>query len=187
MKDSNIDEKQEFYSIINDIVVNKNFQRLKTFKQHYETSCYEHCYNASYYSFKISKKLGLNYVSLTRAALLHDFFLYDWRIKDGRKGFHAFTHPKTSAENASILFDLSEFEKSIILTHMWPVTLSFPKSKEAFILTLVDKYCATKESVNYYKKIINNNMTFRYACLLLGFIIFKVHKFKALSFLTIFK
>ena len=42
--------------------------------------------------------------------MLHDFFLYDWRIKNGRKGLHAFTHGKTACKNASELFELSEKE-----------------------------------------------------------------------------
>ena len=70
-------KSDEFYYLIDDIVSNKNFQKLKGYNQHYDTSCYEHSYNASYYCYKISKKLGWDYVSLTRAAMLHDFFLYD--------------------------------------------------------------------------------------------------------------
>ena len=88
----------EFYYLINDIVSNKNFQKLKTYNQHYDTSCYEHSYKASYCCYKISKKLGWDYTSLTRAAMLHDFFLYDWHDKTvDRKGLHAFTHPKCAS------------------------------------------------------------------------------------------
>ena len=96
--------------------------------------------------------------------MLHDLFLYDWRKKqDDRKGLHAFTHPKTAYENASKLFDLNEKEKDIILKHMWPVTISFPKYKESYLLTLVDKYCALNES---YQEIYNRfcqKKLFRYA------------------------
>ena len=35
---------------------------------------------------------------------------------------------------------------------MWPVTISLPKYKESYILTLVDKYCALNES---YQEIYN--------------------------------
>jgi len=184
------DIDKEFYQIIDIIVSNKNYQRLKNFRQHYDTSIYEHCYKVAYYGYKVAKKLGLDYVSLARAAMLHDFYLYDWRLKKeyNRHGFHAFTHPKTACTNASILFDLSEKEKSMILTHMWPVTITdIPKSKEAFILTLVDKYSAIKESVCYYKKALNSNLTLKYASLLFGFVILRLSKIKAFAFLSIFK
>ena len=96
--------------------------------------------------------------------MLHDLFLYDWRKREnGRKGLHAFTHPKSAYENASNLFDLNEKESDIILKHMWPVTIKLPKYKESYILTLVDKYCAMNES---YQEIYNRlcqKKRFRYA------------------------
>lgn len=182
-------DKDEFYNLIEDIVSNRNFQKLKNYNQHYNTSCYEHCYKVSYDCYKISKKLGWDYVSATRAAMLHDFFLYDWHDKTvERKGFHAFTHPKKACENASILFDLNEKEKNMIKTHMWPLTFKYvPKSKEGLLLTFVDKYCAVNESWTYYKKGINSNMTFKYAYLLIGFVILKASKLKSLALLALFK
>lgn len=183
-----INKDSEFYEIINPLLKNKTVQRLREYKQHYETSCYEHCLSASYYSYIICKKLGWDYKSITKAAMLHDLFLYDWRVKQGRKGLHAFTHPKTACENASILFDLTEKEKNIIRSHMWPLTIMHtPKSKEGFLLTFIDKFCAIRESILYYKKIFNYNTTFRYAYLLLGFVILKANKLKYLAVLNLFR
>ena len=129
----------EFQEIIKPLIENETVQQMKNFRQHYNTSCFEHCYMASFYCYSICKKRNLDYKSATRAAMLHDLFLYDWRKRQpDRKGLHAFTHAKTACENACMLFDLTEKEKSIIKTHMWPITLSIPKSREAFILTFVD-------------------------------------------------
>lgn len=154
----------EFIQMIDDLLNNDTVKQMKNFRQHYETSCFDHCLIASYYCYLYGKKFNLDYVSCARAAMLHDLFLYDWRKKqDGRKGLHAFTHPKTAYENASKLFDLNEKEKDIILKHMWPVTISFPKYKESYLLTLVDKYCALNES---YQEIYNRfcqKKLFRYA------------------------
>ena len=143
-------DNKEFINIIGDLIEHPTVKQMKDFKQHYETSCFDHCLIASYYCYKICKKLKLDYISCSRAAMLHDLFLYDWRKREnGRKGLHAFTHPKTAYENASRLFNLNDKEADIILKHMWPLTLSPPKYLESFIVTLVDKYCAFKEWSTY--------------------------------------
>lgn len=157
-----IDNDNEFQKIIEPLISNETVQQMKNYRQHYDTTCFEHCYMASYYCYKICKKFHLDYKSATRAAMLHDLFLYDWRKKQpDKKGFHAFTHGKTACENACKLFDLNDKEKDIIKKHMWPVTLALPKSREAFILTFVDKYCAISESFEVYKsRIFKSKTTF---------------------------
>ena len=114
---------KEFINVIDDMINNKTVQEMKKYRQHYETSCFDHCLEASYFCYKICKKLHLDYISCARAAMVHDLFLYDWRVRQpGRKGLHAFTHPKYAYENASKIFDLNKKQKNIIVKHMWPVT-----------------------------------------------------------------
>ena len=129
----------EFYSIIADIAEHETVLKMKQYRQHYDTSTYEHCMHVAFLNYKIGKKLHLDYKALARAGMLHDLFLYDWR-KSQRDveidGLHAFVHPKIAFQNASRLFDLNEKEKDIIVKHMWPVTLPLPKYKESFLITL---------------------------------------------------
>lgn len=164
-----------FISIISDMIENNTVKQMNDFKQHYETTCFEHCLVASYYCYLLCKKFNLDYISCSRAAMVHDLFLYDWRKKqNGRKGLHAFTHPQTAYDNASKLFYLNEKEKDIIVKHMWPVTLALPKYKESYILTLVDKYCALNES---YQEIFNRfcqKKVFRYAYVFLCLLFIKL-------------
>ena len=68
---------QEFDDIIRNIIENQKVQEMKKYKQHYETSTFDHCYMVSYYCYKVCKKLKLDYKSAARAGMLHDFFLYD--------------------------------------------------------------------------------------------------------------
>ena len=165
----------EFQDIITPIIENETVQQMKNFRQHYETSCFEHCYMAAYYCYLICKKFNLDYKSATRAAMLHDLFLYDWRERQpDRKGLHAFTHGKKACENACELFDLNKKEKDIIIKHMWPVTISFPTSLEGFILTFVDKYCALSESFNILKSRLFMKKTFRYAYLAFSLMIIRI-------------
>ena len=116
-------------------------------------SRYKHCYEVAFYTYVLTKKLGLDYISATRGAMLHDFYFYDWRHKgvEGQKRFHAYRHPRIALHNANQNFELNEVEKDIILKHMWPLTIRFPRFSESYIVTFVDKYCATKEFFRFLK------------------------------------
>lgn len=143
----------EFEDIIKDIVENDTVQSMKKYRQHCNVSCFEHSYNVARVCYRVAKKFGLDYVSVTRAGMLHDLFLYDWHAPKGeRKGFHAFTHAKCACRNATRLFNLTKKEQDMIEKHMWPVTIIPPKSIEGFLLTFVDKYCAIMESIDSFKK-----------------------------------
>lgn len=147
-----IDKDYEFHEIVKKLIDNETVQQMKKYRQHYETTCFDHCYTVSYYCYLICKRYNLDYISAARAGMLHDLFLYDWRIKQpDRKGLHAYTHGKTACENACKIFDLNDKEKDMIINHMWPVTVNLPKSLEGFILTFVDKYCAISESFEVLK------------------------------------
>lgn len=162
-------DMREFEEIIRDITNNETVQKMKNYKQHYETTCFDHCKMVSYYSYLLCKKYNLDYISAARAGMLHDLFLYNWRLReDGRKGLHAFTHPAVALENASKLFHLNEKEQDIILKHMWPVTIKLPKYKESYIITLVDKYCAIQESIKAYKSRRKLQVAYRYAYVFLS-------------------
>ena len=171
-----ISQNKEFQDIIYPLITNDTVQQMKNFKQHYETTCFEHCYTAAYYCYCICKKLNLDYKSATRAAMLHDLFLYDWRKRQpDRKGLHAFTHGKTACENASKLFDLNDKEKDIIVKHMWPVTLlSLPKYRESFLITIFDKRSALKSFFEYNKKQFSNTKFYRYAYIFFTGLLFKI-------------
>lgn len=144
---------KEFQDILKDITENSSVLSLKEHIQHMNSSRYEHCYAVAYYTYIISKKLGLDYISATRGAMLHDFYFYDWRHKgvEGQKRFHAYRHPRIALNNAEENFELNDVEKDIILKHMWPLTLRLPKYSESYIVTLVDKYCATREFFLYFR------------------------------------
>lgn len=171
---ADINEHIEFYSLISDIISNETVQEMKKYRQHYNTSTYEHCFNVAYISYKICKKLKLDYVSVARAAMVHDLFLYDWR--GGKKAekfrdLHAFSHPRTALENASKLFDLNNKEKDIIVKHMWPITLSLPKYPESFIVTFVDKFSALQESFMFYNNFLQTKKLYKYAYVFLCLLI----------------
>lgn len=172
-----LEDKVEFFHIINDIIINETVQRMKDFRQHCDTSCYEHCLHVAYYSYYLAKKLGLDYISTARAAMIHDLFLYDWRKKYRDvtiSGLHAFVHPKIALKNALEIFELNAIEQDIIAKHMWPVTLPFPSYLETYIVTLMDKYSACRESYLYFMSHLKTKKIYKYAYVFLSLIIFRI-------------
>lgn len=144
-------KNNEFTNIIKDIISNETVKNLRLYKHHYGSNRFEHSLSVAYYSYKMCKLLGLDYVSAARAGILHDLFLYDCENPETRPKNHIKEHPKTALTNAMQLFLLNDIEKDIILKHMWPITFSTPHYPETFIVTFVDKYCALKEWSNYCK------------------------------------
>ncbi len=139
---------KEYIEIVSELLKNEKVLEMKQYRQHHNISCFDHCLFVSYNTYLICKKHKLDYISAARAGLLHDLFLYDWRKREnGRKGLHAFTHPKEALKQALTITQLNDKEQDIIKNHMWPVTPKFPKYKETYIITLVDKYSAVAEAL----------------------------------------
>ena len=134
----------KYYYIIKDIIENKEFNKIETEKHHGNTRMV-HSKRVSYYSYKICKILGFDYISAARAGLLHDFFLYEENITKKEKFKMLFKHPKQAVKNSEQYFILTEKEKNIIASHMFPINTNLPKYIESWIITLVDKIVATYE------------------------------------------
>ena len=73
-------------------------------------------------------------------------------MKGSHKGLHGFTHPRAALEKASGLFELNRLERDIIVKHMWPLTLRFPRYRESYVVNLSDKLCAMAELLHIYHK-----------------------------------
>ncbi len=141
-----LSETPDYYNCVRDLVENRCVEQLKDFSHHLGTSRFQHCVNVSYYNFLICRKLGLDARSGARAGLLHDFFLYNRQEKDPDiKGSHISLHPIVAFYNASELFSINEIEGDMIVSHMWPLAKNFPRHRESFVITFVDKFCALSE------------------------------------------
>ena len=148
-------------SIFKEIVNDERFLKEKEFIQHGSTPVYEHSIYVATTCVKIVKKFNIKVDedALVKGALLHDYFLYDWHVSDKSHRLHGFTHPRASWRNAKRDFGLNKKEENMILSHMFPLGPKFPKHKESWILTLADKYCATREILEnvLYKILPNHN------------------------------
>ncbi|HMB02048.1 MAG TPA: hypothetical protein VKS21_13770 [Spirochaetota bacterium] len=142
--------EQEFLELTGDILGHPVFSKLKEYK-HHDLTIYTHARAVAFLAYKIAGRLSLDYRSAARGALLHDFFFYNWRFKslyrDGKKKFHAFEHPRIALHNAEKYFKLNAVEKDIILHHMWPLTVRFPRYRETYLVSFVDKLISTREII----------------------------------------
>ena len=156
----------EFINLVSDIIEKVKFEKLKSCI-HHGTSRWEHSMRVSYLSYKVVKKLRLNYVETARGGLLHDFFVND-DLTVMKQRFSMFFHPYYSLENAKKYFRLSPLEEDIIINHMFPsIPHKIPKNLESWIVSIVDKIVASYEFYESYGK----NVMYRFSNLAIMFIL----------------
>lgn len=146
----NIIGDNRYNSIVNDILINEEFNKIKNIEHHGVTR-FEHSLKVSYYAYKIADKINLNKNEVARAGLLHDFFLSKENRNLKEKFVSTFVHPKEAVENADKHFIISKREKNIIKSHMFPFYISIPIYKESWLVSLVDKVIGTCEFACKFK------------------------------------
>lgn len=161
---------QSFSQITEDILRHPRFQALRHSDHHGgENSLFDHSVDTARCAYNLAKRFRLKeerVAAVTRAAMLHDFFGYDWRSNAHRRfvrrysgwkrlsHMHAFTHGALAARRANRLFPMDERQKAAITSHMFPLA-PLPRNSEAWILTLADKIVASREmsaAVGYHMR-----------------------------------
>ena len=146
--------QKEFLAYSKGIADSDLMNQERNFTQHRGTTVYEHSIGVAYTSYFIAKHMPFSFreASLVKGALLHDYFLYDWHVKDENHKLHGFRHAKRALDNAEKDFLLNPIEKDIIERHMFPLNIKLPKYKESVIVCIADKICAMWEMLTYIKK-----------------------------------
>lgn len=151
---------ENFQEMTEDILTHPLFLQLRSCPHHGgENSLYIHSVDTAKCAYRLARRFRLKedrVRALTRAALLHDFFGYDWQGDHHRrymsrfsgwtriKHMHAFIHGSHAAHRAGRVFGLDQRQRSAIASHMFPLA-SWPRSSEAWLLTLADKMVASRE------------------------------------------
>lgn len=136
-----------FEDISKEILENKKFQMIK-YERHHGITRMEHTMRVAKYVYKISKALGLDYVSATRGAILHDFFVNkEFGTHHGL--IQGVVHPDIALANAKGEFALNEIEENAIEAHMFPLSKVVPRYRESWVLTVVDKVVAIYECYSF--------------------------------------
>lgn len=140
----------EFCQTVGELLDSEQVRMMGRWCHHGRITTLDHSLFVAYLSFRAAKALGLDTAAATRGGLLHDLYLYDSRDKSAHPGMQCFDHPRAAARNAEQVTDLSEKERNIILSHMWPLGGALPRSKEAVLVDLVDTFCAGLELARIY-------------------------------------
>lgn len=151
MRDKTERNTENFWETFISLRENPIIQELKKYPNHKISNLYDHSSRVALCAYDLSRRLHIRAdgASLAKGAMLHDFYLYKARgNKEIGTRAHWFGHPVTALRNAEKEFRLTEREKNIITSHMWPLTfLHFPRSREALLVNLADKACAFGEGV----------------------------------------
>ena len=151
------DDNYEYNNIVKDILENREYKKLENYK-HHGINRLEHSKRVSFYSYKICKCFGLDYISASRGGLLHDFFKNNYK-KYSRKKL-LIEHPTYALYNARKYFKLNEIEKDIIKSHMFPINIkTIPRYKESLIVTIIDKVACIYERY----AVCSSNIIFKYS------------------------
>lgn len=150
----------EIQQYAGDILAHPSFQQLRAFEHHgVNNSVYDHSVAVAEAACGLAHLMCLSEsetASVVRAALLHDFFGYDWHGERFRRylshfsgirritHMHGFIHGHIAADRARHMFGLSARECEAIARHMFPLA-AMPRTRIAWIVTLADKTVASKE------------------------------------------
>lgn len=155
--DISLEEKKQLEEIYQSFLHDEKILKMKEISMHRGSNCYIHSFKVAKLAVKRAlrhKKGDLKIILI--GAILHDYYLYDWRVDKSKMRHHMGNHPYVAAENAEHDFGIHESIKKVIRSHMWPVNFrDFPKTKEARIISNADKSIYIKEitcSKAYKKK-----------------------------------
>ena len=111
------EEKERLEAIYQEFLNDERIKRMKEVPMHFGSNCYLH-------SFKVAKKAikhalrfrKVNLETVLVSAILHDYYLYDWRKDKTLKKHHGTRHPVIASEQALRDFGISpEIQKSIFI------------------------------------------------------------------------
>ena len=141
-----------FLQCVGPLLDSEEVSSMKQWRHHFFVTCYQHSLFVSYVAFRLARCFGWDYRAAARAGLLHDLYLYDSSDRRAHPGIQCLDHPEFALRNAQALCpDLTDKEKNAILSHMFPLAVHLPRCREALVVNLADKICATLEVARLYQ------------------------------------
>lgn len=138
----------EFYRLIRDIITTEDYLTMKHFQHHIKGSVYDHSIKVAYLCYRHHKLFGtkIDLREFVRGALLHDYYLYDWHDRLDEHRHHGTRHPRRALENALKHYpDLTHNERDMIRHHMFPLTITPPRTRAGWLICFYDKIAAISD------------------------------------------
>ena len=147
----------EFTYQVGDLLRTPEVQSLQSYSHHHRVSRYEHAMLVAQLAFRFARTFGLDGRAVARCGLLHDLYEGEKSCPAGPFFFlrHAYHHPKKAAKNAQTLTYLTGKEQNIIESHMWPMCKALPRSREAWLVNLVDSFVAMLDILGWNSMILH--------------------------------
>lgn len=147
------EERTELETILEPYAQDALVQSMAGFVQHGSVSTLDHCHNVCEVSWWMCRRLHLEADPqvLAVGALLHDFYLYDWHGAGWR---HSYRHAERARRIAASHFGVDTRTQDVIRCHMWPFGITHvPRSREAVVVSLADKYVSLHETLFSRRKV----------------------------------
>ncbi len=136
-----------FLEYTSDLLRNPLVQGMTQYHHHRAIDTHYHSMFVAYRVLKLCTLLNVTQDrrEIVRAALLHDFYLYEWYTEKHDEN-HIYYHPKESVRNIEAHFGaLTPMQRNMILSHMFPLSVEKPHCVGAWLLTAADKQCASED------------------------------------------
>ena len=148
-----IEEKERLEKLYRSFLKDEKILRMKDISMHRGSNCYIHCFKVAKRAVNKSlNKKDINLEVVLLGAILHDYYLYDWRKDRSKLKKHGKNHPIIAIENAIRDFNISNDVQKVIKSHMWPINIKeYPNTKEARVVSLSDKAVTIRESMTSKK------------------------------------
>ena len=162
-----LEEQQRLEDIYQSFLHNEKILKMKEFNMHRGSNCYEHSFKVAKKAIRYairSRRKNINFEFILLGAILHDYYLYDWRKDRSQLKGHTKNHPKIALNNAIKDFGINKEVEHIIKSHMWPLnTKDYPTSREAKLVSISDKVvslCESLTSISYKNKHRDKYLTY---------------------------
>jgi len=148
------EQKKKYQELYESLYNDPRIKRLYDIKQHRGSNTLYHVMKVTRKAYTLAKHciVKVNYEDLITGAMLHDYFLYDWRNDRSKLKRHGHRHPKIAKANAIRDFNVNKKVQNIIVSHMWPINcFHLHTSLEGHIVSLADKYVSIREALTSAK------------------------------------
>ncbi len=136
-----------------DILRSDQFKEARNQIHHYRSTVASHSVRTAAAGLKIClalRKIGIkvDVRKVVRTALLHDLGMVG-RDELYRNNYECCVrHPGNSVDiSKQIWREIDEKSMAAIKSHMWPLSIHIPKTKEAFVLCMADKAASVKDLI----------------------------------------